>query len=207
MNITEVQNFLRDFHGDEATNFRAIKGNVKDLNSPYNDKAQTILQQFNDQGYEIYFVPNSGGYKSEKITKFNCVFIDLDCGRDENKNYYPMETVIPYKKSKIEEINRFIYQPSYVVETRNGLHVYWLLEEGATVDQFIECEERLISYFDADKVVKNPNRLLRLPNFNWCKDPENKFMVKIIQQHEGRYDINKLMDALPEAAFGEKGHQ
>ncbi|MEH7075795.1 hypothetical protein [Neobacillus drentensis] len=205
MNITEVQSFLRDFHGEEATNFMVIKGNsIKKLNSHFNTNAQTLLRQFNDQDYEIYFVPNSGGYSVENITRFNCVFVDLDCGKDEHKNYYPMETVSAYKKSKIEEINRFKYQPSYVVETRNGLHVYWLLEDGATIDQFIECEERLISYFDADKVVKNPNRLLRLPNFNWCKDPENKFMVKIIQQHKGRYEITNLLDALQEITLSEK---
>lgn len=200
----DVEKFIKDFHDDEPTNFKFIKGrNIKDLNSCYYN-AQKIIEQFNDQDYEVYFVPNSGGFKDHDITRFNCVFIDLDCGKDEHKNYLDYDKVSIYKETKLMELGNFKFKPSYIVETRNGLHAYWLLEEGVTVDQFRECEERLICYFNADRAVKNPARLLRLPNFYWCKDPKNRFLVKIIQHHEERYEINSLIESLPEIIHSEK---
>ena len=46
----------------------------------------------------LYFIPNSGGVKGKEITKFNTFFIDLDCGKDESKKYFPLEYVEKYKK-------------------------------------------------------------------------------------------------------------
>lgn len=209
LNMTryDVQDFLRDIQGDEQTNFRCIKSKgkgIKDLNTALNEKAETILQQLNQQGYEIYFVPNSGGYHDKDIIRFNTVFIDLDCGRDENGNYFKLEIVEDYKQAKLKEINQFNNKPSYIVETRNGLHVYWLLCENVAADQFRDCEERLINYFGADKAVKNPARLMRLPGFHWCKEPKSKFLVSINQHHDIRYSINTLLKDLPEVSVKEK---
>jgi hypothetical protein len=205
MKREEIQQFLGRFHGEEQSNFRCIKGKVvKDLNSRYNEQAEKILQQLNEQGYEVYFVPNSGGYANKDIHKFNTVFIDLDCGKRENGNYFDLDAVESYKQEKLKQVGAFELEPSYIVETRNGLHVYWLLSENVTAAQFTDCEERLISFFDGDKVVKNPARLLRLPNFNWCKDLKATFTVKIIHQREVRYAIDTLLEKLPEVVVEKK---
>jgi hypothetical protein len=202
----DVKEFLRNFHGEDETYFRCIKDkHIKDYQGRYDEKAQQKLDELNQKDYEIYFVPNSGGYSGNTITRFNCVFVDLDRGRDIEGKYYNLEEVALYKEAKLCEINAFEFKPSYIVETRNGFHVYWLLEDGVTLEQFNECEERLISYFNGDKAVKNPARLLRLPSSYWNKDPKNKFMVKIIQENNARYDINCLIAHLPEPTLSEKG--
>ena len=33
---------------------------------------------------DLYFYPNQGGTKNKEINKFNCFFVDIDCGRDNN---------------------------------------------------------------------------------------------------------------------------
>jgi hypothetical protein len=201
-----VREFLWDFHGEEETYFRCIKDkSIKDYHGRYDERAQQELEKLNQQNYEIYFVPNSGGYSGDTITRFNCVFVDLDKGRDNEGEYYDLEEVALYKQAKLSEINNFELKPSYIIETRNGFHIYWLLEDGSTLEQFSECEERLISYFDGDLVVKNPARLLRLPSYYWNKDPKNKFMVRIIQVSGSRYDISSIITHLPEPTPSEKG--
>ena len=34
---------------------------------------------------ELHYIPNTGGTKDDDIKQFNTYFIDLDCGRDNNK--------------------------------------------------------------------------------------------------------------------------
>ncbi|WP_459908591.1 DNA-primase RepB domain-containing protein [Desulfotomaculum defluvii] len=109
-----------------------------------------------------------------------------------------------YKQDKIKELENFLV-PSYIVETRNGLHVYWLVKEGATREQFIECQQQLIQYFNADKKCSNVNRLLRVPDFYWCKDVNNKFLTRIIQRNEVKYDIQEVTNSLPEINTEDKG--
>jgi hypothetical protein len=200
-----LQRFFRNLYGEDQTNFRCIKsGSVMDLNSYYNENAHEILQQFNEQNYEIYFVPNTGGFKDSEITKFNCCFIDLDCGRDDHGNYLSLDEVKEYKDNKIQALLKSTFKPSWIIETRNGLHAYWILNDEANKDQFSECEHRLISYYDADKKVKNPARLMRVPNFYWCKDIKNKFMVKVIEENDSSFNIGDLLESLPKVSVDKK---
>ncbi|MEW9674153.1 hypothetical protein [Ammoniphilus sp. 3BR4] len=201
----ELQGFFMNIHRDEDIHFRCMKDrSIKDLKSKYNEDAHTFLSYLNDQDYEIYFVANTGGYRDEHITKINCVFVDLDRGRDQNGEYFDLDTVSEYKKLKLQELCEYEYQPTHIIETRNGLHAYWLLEEGATIDDFNECEMRLINYFSGDRKVRRPANLLRVPNFYWCKYKDNKYMVRILEYNHQRYCIKDLVDSLPDVDEVEK---
>jgi hypothetical protein len=198
MTESATSTFFIDLHGSDQINFRCIKKQHSyTLNGRYNLNTQQQLKQLNEQEYENYFVPNTGGYKDQQITKYNCVFVDLDCGRKESRDYFTLEETELYKKEKLKALNQFEFEPSYVVETRNGLHAYWLVDEGVRLEQFQECEERLIAFFGGDPAVKNPARLLRVPDSYWHKDPANKFLVRIIQSNRARYDIVDLITSLP----------
>ncbi|MEN6351405.1 MAG: hypothetical protein ABFD08_18690 [Syntrophomonas sp.] len=178
-------------------NFRCIGKYPKPINGLFNNHTINLLEQFNNQNFEVYFVVNSGGYKKENINKVNAVFIDLDAGRDENKDYYPLDVVQEYKQKKMHQIGQFPLVPSYIVETRNGYHVYWLLNDGAKIKQFEECENRLIDYFKSDTATKKSNMLLRVPGFYWCKDPNNKYFCRIIERNDVRYNIDDIIEKLP----------
>ncbi|MFT9849265.1 hypothetical protein [Aneurinibacillus sp. REN35] len=195
------------FSENELINFRCLKSGQtsKDIKDKYNFEVINQLGKINEQDYDIYFVVNSGGYKSEEIHKINAVFIDLDCGRDENKNYFSIEIVQQYKIKKLSEIRKFKHRPTAIVETRNGLQIFWKLVAGTTNEQFAQCEELLIKYFDADKQVKNINRIMRVPDYYWCKDPNNKFLATLIEFSNVEYAIQDIIDALPEVEIDSKG--
>ncbi|RYD02477.1 hypothetical protein N752_24420 [Desulforamulus aquiferis] len=189
---------MEDVIGKDLINYSCIKDKRnRQVNGHFNRNIKLVLKQLNEQGHDIYFIVNSGGYKNSEITKINAVFIDFDCGRDENKQYYPLQVVKDYKKDRLAEVDNFTLVPTYVNDTRNGLHVFWLVNEGATVEQFIECQERLIAYFGSDDKIKNPNRAMRVPGFNWTKEPNNPYMCNILEHNEVRYDIEDIIKILP----------
>jgi len=43
------------------------------------------IEKYNGE-YDLYFIPNSGGTKTKDINKFNCFFVDIDCGRIRKMN-------------------------------------------------------------------------------------------------------------------------
>ena len=194
-----VNRFFEDIFGGEKINFRCIKSNNKSIDAYncYDDNTLRILQQANGLNYECYFVVNTGGYKNTDIERINAVFIDLDCGRNDNGQYYPLNTVSEYKQKMLNELDGYENKPTYIVQTRNGLQCYWVVSSDTTIEQFKICEERLIAYFKADKKVKNPARMLRVPETHWCKDINNKFLTTIIKHNDSRYDVVDLINSLP----------
>jgi hypothetical protein len=200
-----TEQFFRDLFGNGDINFRCIRDSDKDTHTPkgkrYNESMINELREWNERNYEIYFVANSGGYRNEHITKINTVFVDLDCGKDSTGQYHPLDVVEQYKKKKMREIEQFPLQPSYIIETRNGYHVYWFVNDGATIEQFERCENMLIAYFDADKQVKNPARLMRVPGFEWRKNPDEPYVIRIIQRNDVRYDIDTIISNIPTIPF------
>ncbi|GAB6179943.1 hypothetical protein JCM14036_12620 [Desulfotomaculum defluvii] len=88
--------FFKDLFGDTYINFNAIPyGGGKPITNIgyFNENTINILNQLNQQNREIYFVVNSGGYKGDEIDKINAVFIDLDYGKDDDGNYFPLPVV------------------------------------------------------------------------------------------------------------------
>lgn len=204
--------FFKIIFGNEHINFRFIKPSgstgkpvIKSLNGKFNGNTIDLLNQFNQQNFEVYFVPNIGGYKDAEITRINAVFVDLDCGRDENEMYFPMDVVNRFKADKLQALKDYQFKPTFIVETRNGYHAYWLVHDAATVDQFKQCESRLINHFDADKSVRNPANLMRVPGYYWCKYIDNKFMTTVVANNDVRYDIRDIVNSLPEVDDGKDG--
>jgi hypothetical protein len=206
----ELKDFFQAFFGNAHINFRCLRqqnsggGNIT-VSSYCNDNVLSKLQQLNEQNYEIYFAVNSGGYRNEDITEVNAVFVDMDCGRGQDGEYYSLDVVAKYKESKRNEFKQFQHMPSFINETRNGLQVFWLLHKEATIEQFKICQERLIYFFEADNAIKNPSRLMRVPGFYWCKDPTQKFMARILEHNNVGYDIESIIDSLPEVQKGDRG--
>ena len=79
MNYT-LKEFLRLLHNKEPICFINNKKIIKfSKTSEYNGVK------------ELHYIPNTGGTKDQDITRFNTYFIDLDCGRDKNKEYFDLD--------------------------------------------------------------------------------------------------------------------
>ncbi|MPM34502.1 hypothetical protein SDC9_81085 [bioreactor metagenome] len=72
------------------------------------------------------------------------------------------------------------------------------MNNGATVEEFKKAQVRLIDYFNSDEAVKTPERVMRVPDFYWCKDINNRYMCKVIEYNDDRYNIKGILEISPE---------
>ncbi len=65
-----------------------------------------------------------------------------------------------------------IPNPSVLIESGHGIHAYWLLTEPCTNwDTWRSKQCDLIEILQTDRVIKNPERIMRLPGFTNHKPP------------------------------------
>lgn len=124
----------------------------------------------NRAGFESYFTVN--GFKDapnaqkENCSSINAFFIDIDGRKDEKE---------------LEEIKKRL-DPTFILETMNGYHVYWVLDEAIFKDEIDEddwniavkrwerIEQNIVTELGGDPVVKDITRILRVPEtFYWKK--------------------------------------
>lgn len=153
-----------------------------------------------ESGYGIFFTVNgfTGGKRTnETLTNINAFFADIDYPDKLNKT---PEKIRQYKNDLLMDlIEADLPIPSVIVETKNGLHVYWMLEQPIFLNdlnpeqqnnlrvQYRDIEEAILKRFDGDPGAKDAARVLRVPDTLHQKDPADPFMVKIVH------------DATPEA--------
>ena len=104
--------------------------------------------------------------------------------------YRNKEEIEEYKTAFLKKLENFKLIPNVIVETKNGFHVYWLLDpdKPQSLDAFTPIQEKLIDYFaafeerkeHADSSVKDINRVLRLINYKHLKNPKDPFTIKCI---------------------------
>lgn len=126
--------------------------------------------ELNVNGYESYFTVN--GFKDapnaqkENCSSLNAFFVDID-GRKDLK--------------ELEEIKKKL-DPTFITETKNGYHIYWLLDEPiyrdelspldweSSIAEWEQIEQSIVDTLKADLVVKDVPRILRVPDtFYWKK--------------------------------------
>ncbi|KGP89669.1 hypothetical protein N780_10270 [Pontibacillus chungwhensis BH030062] len=202
-----TENFFNLIIGNEHINFRCFNdlhpgmGGLPKAQGYYNQQIIDKLEQLNQQNRGVFFAVN-GSFNDVDVEKFNAVFIDLDCEKDEENRRLSEQTINQYKEKKLKELNDFVKTPTAIIETKNGLHVYWSIDESASTLEFEQCEKRLIEYFKADPQVKSQSQLLRVPGYYWCKETDNKFLVTLRQLEDVQYDIQDIIHALPEYTSG-----
>lgn len=188
----------------------------------YSKEAAKEIEEWNKKGYGIYFLPNGGGYKNDDISEFRSCFIDMDI-KDEieyeivadgctgstdelhelvKSKFYSLNDIekLNYKKifrTRIAELKQCGIPPSAIVETENGFHVYYLINSDTQRHQFETLEGLLIYIYNADMAVKNPARLLRVPDTLHLKAPNDPFTIKLEEWNRSiRYDAEDLIVCL-----------
>lgn len=173
----KIREFLDLFNGTQSS--KILCHSIDDCKSTRMRNRvplQTALRMNDELEKDVYFYVNNGGTKKNEIDEIVAVFVDIDTGRDENGDYYPTETVQQKKREMLEFCKKFPIEPSVFVETRNGFHIYWLLEPFAvnrvTLAQWETAMGRAKTFFreiGADHYVGKPNQLMRLPFTVWSK--------------------------------------
>lgn len=147
-------------------------------------------------GHAIYFTPNSmkNGKRSKPTTvKFNTMFLDFDFKDQVNEE----------KEGTVETLEGLQLPPSAMIETKNGIHAYWFLQDGTISDweTFEALQRAMQQKMGSDNRAIDCSHLMRLPGFKHWKDPKDPFDVKIVSKH---YDKRYTLDELTHKFGGKK---
>lgn len=146
------------------------------------DPNKTLVESWVADRRGVYVVINNGGDADADITDCIALFCEWD---DRPKDW---------QVTAWQELN--LPEPSLQVDTGGkSVHSYWILSAPATPDQWRNTMRRLLDYADADRALKNPSRVMRLPG---CPHPETGSPAAIIHQTDARYDIDEFNAHLPE---------
>lgn len=182
----------------------------------HNDKAPIIHSEAlelsrQQQGYGIFFTVNGfreGKRTNDTLTNFNAFFADIDYPDKVNKT---PAAVKQYKNDILMElVDDELPIPKFIVETKNGLHVYWVLEAPIFLNelnpdqqnelkiQYRDVEEAILKRFDGDPGAKDAARVLRLPGTYHQKDPNDPFLCKLVHaalDDECLYTFEEMREA------------
>ena len=151
---------------------------------------------------DAYFYVN-GGRKQYAINTISCCFVDIDAGRDDAGNYLPSKEVMKFKQSSLDKINNFRVKPSWVVDTRNGYQIYWILDDQSRtlVNQttWNGIQKKLVNYFGGDARAIKINQIYRVPYTWWrkCWEKKASYFTSILTGSTGRsINVQDLIFAL-----------
>ena len=166
-------------------------------------------QKLNINGYESYFTVNgfkdfdkSPVAKKDNCTSLNAFFVDIDDRKD------------------LEELEKIkgLLDPTFIIETKRGYHVYWCLDEviykeevtaeewETVVTNWEKIEQSIVIALDADPAVKDITRILRVPDtFYWKKTgnqyktgTEGVFKIKgIYKKVANSYSMDEVEKVFP----------
>ncbi len=164
----------------------------------------------NKAGADVYFIVNpSTGMKDKDVTYLSTNFVDLDAGKNGSQ-YKTTKEVNAFKKRAISAVIKFPVQPTKIVETRNGYHVYWQYQPALAHyhprEIWRQNQNMIINYFSqfgANTIVSKPNQLMRVPGTYWFKSwagKHEKFLTREVKYGCAKkyQSINNLFDRLSE---------
>ena len=165
------------------------------------DSAKEAIEagkQMDGPGTDVYWAMAEFDQKSRKVVCARAVewlWLDLDCGPDK---------AYPTKKDALTALTQSQLPPfSMLVDSGNGLHVYWRLNEPYLVDEWSEVANKLKRYcitypLHADHMVTtDAARILRVPGTTNWKDPSNPKAVTALKQTDQRYTLKEFDSYLP----------
>jgi len=151
---------------------------------------------------DAYFYVN-GGRKQYAINTISCCFVDIDAGRDSSGNYLPSKEVMNFKRSALDKINNFAVKPSWVVDTRNGYQIYWILDDESRTlinkTTWNGIQKKLVNYFGGDARAIKINQIYRVPYTWWRKCWEKKapYFTSVLTGSTGQsINVKDLISAL-----------
>jgi len=143
--------------------------------------SKEFLQEKNKLGYHVYFFPNHPSkdvykegvrYLSGKyIDTFNYVFVDMDL---KDKEYSS-------KEEFYEKLSSFTLPPTMVVDSGNGVHAYWRVED-LTRSQYVVTQLALLNYFKTDESVWTVLQPMRVPTYFNTKKHDQYIQPKVLEK-------------------------
>ncbi len=141
---------------------------------------------------DIYFAVASftgDSRKVEDVARLQCLWVDLDVGPDK---------AFPTREHALEALGMFALQPSAIVDSGYGYHVFWALEHPVEDEENIERVIRLVrglaKLLDGDLNVADASRVMRIPGTLNCKHNEQA-QVTLVGETDNRYTLTQFVEA------------
>jgi predicted P-loop ATPase len=153
---------------------------------------RSTVEEWQNEGRGVYAVINDGGDTDSEITQCRAVFCEWD---DRPKEWQ----VDAWKDLGLPE-------PTLQVDTGGkSIHNYWVFTEPVSVDDWKSLQTRLLDHADADRSLKNPSRVMRLPGtFHIDGDGNPGGLTSIIHTSDSYYTVRDIEKALPSRKIHEK---
>ncbi len=169
------------------------------------DSVIAAAANLNIEGYDAYFAlatfQDGKSRKATNVLQLKSLFLDIDCG--PGKPYADKESAIYALAGFVERYD--LPEPTAIVNSGRGLHVYWGLIEPLSRDTWVGMAHRLESacrqygLMVDHSVTTDAARILRVPGtHNYKAFPP--LDVTILQGSEQLTDAVSFYDRLPEAA-------
>ena len=147
---------------------------------------RAIVEEWQAEGRGVYVVINDGGDTDSEITACRALFCEWD---DRPKDW---------QVTAWQELN--LPEPTMQVDTGGkSIHSYWIFNTAITPEQWRSLQKRLLEHADADRTLKNPSRVMRLPGTHHI-GPDGTIgdQVCIIHQSDAYYTPQQLDACLPD---------
>ncbi|WP_017293911.1 DUF5906 domain-containing protein [Geminocystis herdmanii] len=142
-----------------------------------------------ESGYGVYFVVNGQGNSKKDIKTAKALFCEFD-----NLSYDEQLTILDKFNLPFPTIRLFTGGKS--------IHHYWIFDQPVPIEQWQELIKDLIDYVGSDKAVKDPSRVMRLPDyFHYSKDENGNLIQgkksKVLNGSLDTYSYETLRDLIP----------
>ena len=206
-NINEAERFLGLLGKNGASRLRAFwprnrpvpEGTPRAFRGTFSTAAREA-PGWVKRGLGVYVVIGNGGDSDDAITDCPALFIEWD---DRPK----AEQLVAWRTYGLPE-------PTFTVDTGGkSMHLYWVLNEPISPERFRDLIVRLIDHTGADRLNRNPSRVMRLPgawHFSWDEAAgkvRRNGQTAIVQESGMRYDADLFDDLLPQLEQGGQATQ
>ena len=150
------------------------------------------IKHCQEEGRGVYVVINDGEDTDSSITACRAFFYEHDDISKEQQIWIWQELGLP--------------EPSLQIDTGGkSIHNYWVLKKAIDPETWKPIQERLLDHADADRALKNPSRVMRLPGtYHMKEDGTPSAMTKIIHQSDVKYTLKDIESCLPTKKQHEK---
>lgn len=173
------------------------------------DEAQT----YNEEGYAIYWTPNTmkkisklTEHTDDNVTHLNFFFVDIDFIDPLTQEKYTEDKRSELQGLKNDKMNELLdcsLRPTMIVETKNGVQAYWRCAQvpanESNVEKYKRVQKGLVDFFGGDDNAMNRSRFLRYPNYNHLKDPNKPYRIRLVYTADdlSTYSTDQMLQAFP----------
>lgn len=147
--------------------------------------SKSTITGWQAEGRGVYVVINDGGDKDAEITSCRALFCEWD------------DRPADWQLTAWQGLG--LPEPTMQVSTGGkSIHNYWILTDPITPSHWRAVQTRLLDHADADRSLKNPSRVMRLPGtYHAGADGALGAQCHIVGGCEQRYAIADLEAVLP----------